>query len=75
MKEPPNEKELVGKTYRHFKGGIYQVLGFAKHSETEEWMVIYRAASTDGTWVRPYKMFFENVEHEGKTVPRFEKLD
>ena len=60
-------------TYRHFKGGIYQVVGLAKHSETEELMVLYQ--SQDGwCWVRPYEMFTGSVMHEGQMVKRFEKI-
>lgn len=56
--------------YRHFKGGRYEVVGTAKHSETEESLVVYRAS--DGSlWVRPEAMWSETVEHEGATVPRF----
>ena len=60
--------------YRHFKGGRYEVIGVAKHSETLEEMVVYRALYGDGgLWVRPAKMWNENVEHEGKILPRFQK--
>ncbi len=62
-------------TYQHFKGNLYKVIGIAKHSETLELMVVYRALSTDhNLWVRPYEMFKETVEHEGKKVPRFKYL-
>jgi hypothetical protein len=58
--------------YEHYKGNRYEVLGIAKHSETLEEMVIYRAPYGDmGTWVRPLKMFEEKVEIEGKFIPRF----
>ena len=62
--------------YRHFKGAEYEVLGTARHSETEEVLVVYRpvAAKDDGLWVRPLEMFTETVEHEGRTVPRFAPL-
>lgn len=60
--------------YRHFKGGHYEVLGTARHSETEEELVVYRAA--DGSmWVRPLAMFTETVQHEGRTVPRFAPIE
>ena len=62
--------------YRHYKGNLYEVLMTAQHSETEEWMVVYKALYSDrGTWIRPYKMFIEKVEVEGMLVPRFEKLE
>lgn len=62
----------VNKIYRHFKGDLYLVVGIAKHSETCEEMVVYRALYGDnGLWVRPKSMFTEKVE--GKSQPhRFE---
>ena len=58
--------------YRHFKGGEYELLCLARHSETGETMVVYRALYGDcGVWVRPLAMWSETVEREGKTVPRF----
>lgn len=61
--------------YRHFKGGEYQVIGLAKHTETEENMVVYRALYGErGLWVRPEEMFLAVVEREGKTFQRFEYI-
>ena len=58
--------------YRHFKGGEYRVLGIARHSETEEELVVYRALYGDfGLWVRPVSMWNETVERDGKTSRRF----
>ena len=57
--------------YRHFKGNEYEVLGTARHSETEEELVVYRPADSEEWWVRPLAMFAETVEHEGRVVPRF----
>lgn len=58
--------------YRHYKGGEYEVLGVARHSETLEVLVLYRPLYNDsGLWVRPYAMFFEDVEHQGRRQPRF----
>ena len=58
--------------YRHFKGMEYEVLGVARHSETLEEMVVYRALYGEGgLWVRPAVMFLETVEREGKIFPRF----
>ena len=58
--------------YRHFKGKEYEVLGVARHSETEEELVVYRALYGDfGLWVRPVSMWNETVEHNGKTFRRF----
>ncbi|MBX9579087.1 MAG: DUF1653 domain-containing protein [Gemmataceae bacterium] len=62
---------LTGR-YRHFKGGLYEVLGVARHSETDERLVVYRPLSGDGgLWVRPAAMFIETVIHDGREVPRF----
>jgi len=59
--------------YRHYKGNLYEVIGFAKHSETCEEMVIYKALYGErGTWVRPVSMWNEIVEVNGKNVARFE---
>ena len=62
--------------YRHFKGGEYEVLAVARHSETEEPMVVYRALYGEGgVWVRPAAMWNETVERDGKTAPRFTRTD
>ena len=58
--------------YRHYKGKEYEVLFLARHSETEEEMVVYRALYGDrGHWVRPAKMWNETVETDGRHVKRF----
>ena len=58
--------------WRHFKGMEYQVMGVAKHSETLEEMVVYRALYGEGgIWVRPANMWDETVEREGKSFKRF----
>ena len=58
--------------YRHFKGNEYQLLYVAKHSETLEELVVYRALYGDGgIWVRPAAMWNQTVFHEGESVPRF----
>ena len=58
--------------YRHFKGNEYEVIGLARHSETQEEMVVYRALYGDfGLWVRPAQMWNETVERDGKTFRRF----
>ena len=59
--------------YRHYKGNYYEVIEVARHSETEEEMVVYRKLYGDRSlWVRPFGMFLENVVVEGYEVPRFE---
>jgi len=67
--------------YQHFKNGkLYEVIGQAIHSETREEMIIYKALyhceqfGENQTWVRPKTMFFEQVNHNGLTVPRFRKM-
>lgn len=59
--------------YRHYKGNEYQVIGIARHSETEEQMVVYRQLyGGRSLWVRPLAMFLEEVLVDGRQVPRFE---
>jgi hypothetical protein len=61
--------------YRHYKGGEYEVLGVARHSETLEPLVVYRPLYGDaGLWVRPHAMFFGEVEIDGVRQPRFAPL-
>ena len=58
--------------YRHFKGKEYELLYLARHSETEEEMVVYRALYGDrGVWVRPASMWNETVERDGVSARRF----
>ena len=58
--------------YRHFKGGEYELLFTATHSETMEPMVVYRALYGErGVWVRPAAMWEETVERDGRSMPRF----
>lgn len=62
--------------YRHFKGNEYEVIGVAKHSETQEELVVYKTLYGDfDMWLRPLEMFLDTKELEGKTVPRFTFLD
>jgi hypothetical protein len=61
--------------YRHYKGNDYEVIGEARHSETEELFVVYRALYGDqGLWLRPRAMFLETVMVDGRAVPRFRRL-
>ncbi|MBI4713993.1 DUF1653 domain-containing protein [Candidatus Uhrbacteria bacterium] len=57
--------------YKHYKGKNYDVIGVARHSETLEEIVVYFDEKKD-LWVRPFKMFSEEIEIDGKKVPRFE---
>ena len=64
--------ELKTGKYRHFKGNEYEVIGIARHSETEEPMVVYRALYGEGgLWVRPLAMWNEQVDREDYQGPRF----
>jgi hypothetical protein len=67
--------------YRHYKGNLYEVVGVARHSETMAELVVYRALyddpqwGTNSLWVRPRAMFVEEVELEGRKVPRFARVE
>ena len=64
--------EIPAGTYRHYKGNLYEVIGSAKHSETEEPLVVYRALYGEfGLWVRPREMFLGDVEVGGRSMRRF----
>ncbi|HEC30710.1 MAG TPA: DUF1653 domain-containing protein [Candidatus Yonathbacteria bacterium] len=62
--------------YMHYKGNEYEVIALAKHSETLEELVVYKALYGDGTtWVRPKEMFLETVTVDGTTLPRFKYIE
>ena len=68
-------KEIRLGKYRHFKGNEYEVIGTARHSETLEDFVVYRALYGEGgLWVRPFDMFVETIERDGKQFKRFEYI-
>lgn len=73
------DKIKLGK-YQHFKGNFYEVIGIARHSETLEELVVYKALYKSKEfgdkvlWVRPKSMFLEKVEVEGKKVSRFKYI-
>ena len=72
MNDLPPLPEITLGHYRHYKGGDYEVLGIVRHSESTEPMVLYTPLYNDtGAWVRPYAMFFETVEVDGRVQPRF----
>ena len=67
--------ELSTGHYRHYKGNDYEVIDLVRHSETEEWLVLYRPLYGEGgLWVRPYSMFVEDVMINGVSIPRFARL-
>jgi len=71
---PPLPATPLGR-YRHYKGGEYEVIGVARHSESSEAMVVYRPlCNTTGWWVRPHAMFFETVLIDGQPRLRFEPM-
>lgn len=66
----------TGRVFRHHKGKLYKLIGFAPHSETLETLAVYQLLYGDyGLWTRPAEMFFETIEKDGRRVPRFEPLD
>ena len=72
MAKLPALPELAPGLYRHYKGNDYEVIAVARHSETLEPVVVYRALYGEGgLWVRPYAMFCETVEVNGQRRPRF----
>ncbi|WP_417543528.1 DUF1653 domain-containing protein [Marinobacter sp.] len=68
--------EILPGLYRHYKGKDYEVIDIARHSETEEKLVVYRCLYGDySLWVRPLSMFRETVNVAGEQVPRFARID
>jgi hypothetical protein len=64
--------DIPAGTYRHYKGGLYDVIGPATDSETEEPLVVYRALyGAFGLWVRPREMFLGDVQVDGRNIQRF----
>ncbi len=67
-----DRKDIRTGRYRHYKGNFYSVIGVATHSETGERLVVYRCLYGDHSmWVRPLEMFLEDVEVNGRKIPRF----
>ena len=76
MNDLPPLPELAPGRYRHYKGGEYEVLGVARHSESLEPLVIYRPLYNEsGWWARPHSMFTGTVEIDGRARPRFERVE
>ncbi len=62
--------------YQHFKGSYYQVLHLARHSETEEYLVVYHPLNNNNDiWIRPLDMFNEVIVREGKSIQRFQFIE
>jgi hypothetical protein len=78
MKEFDDIPTIEPGLYQHYKGGKYEVLGIGCNTEAHEYYVVYSPsepkAGIPKMWVRPYAMFVETVEVDGKTIPRFKKL-
>ena len=69
--------EVKQGVYEHYKGKRYEVIGLARHSETHEQLVIYKAlyeSENNTLWARPKSMFLENVKVDGKEIPRFKYI-
>jgi hypothetical protein len=62
----------IGQVWRHYKGNNYKIIAIGKHSETGEAMVGYQRVEDGNVYFRPIDLFFQNIELEGKTMPRFE---
>lgn len=60
---------------RHYKGGMYEVVGLAHHSENLEELVVYRSLSDGEMWARPKAIFYDKVDIDGKEIPRFEFIE
>lgn len=75
MHDLPPLPHIAPGRYRHYKGGEYEVIGVARHSETLEAVVVYRPlCNASGLWVRPYAMFIETGTFDGRVQPRFAPL-
>ncbi len=76
MSEPlPALVEIPKGLYRHYKGGMYEVIDTVRHSESLEPMTLYRTLYGErGLWVRPAGMFLETIEHDGVKQPRFLRI-
>ena len=75
-----NKEIKIGETYKHFKGHDVEIIGIAHHSETLEEMVVYRhlgksSLGENDLWVRPAKMFLENIERQEYNGPRFKLIE
>lgn len=71
--------ELEPGLYRHHKGNEYTVLGVGRHTEADEYFVVYspveQKSDAPSIWLRPFDMFIETVEVDGETIPRFQRIE
>ena len=75
MSDLPPLPSIAQGRYRHYKGGEYEVLGVVRHSESLEPMVLYRPLYNEsGMWVRPFAMFLEDIEFDGRRQARFARI-
>ena len=75
LADEPRPTDVAPGLYEHYKGHRYEVLDLARHSETEDWFVVYRALYGEhGVWMRPLDMFAEQVRVDGVDLPRFRRL-
>lgn len=74
---PNNSTQTLEGIYEHYKGKRYRVIGVGKNTETEEAVVIYQPLYESDVfyWVRPYEMFVETIEKDGKIIERFRKIN
>lgn len=75
VRQKVERKVLKKGWYRHFKGGMYEVIDTVVHSETLETMVLYRPQDSTVLWVRPYEMFVSSIVQAGILVSRFSPVD
>lgn len=80
MKNMGDKPKLEKGTYRHYKGGVYEVIELACHTETLQWHVVYQSVERKkqglpSIWVRPYDMFVEIIKVDGTSMPRFKKVE
>jgi hypothetical protein len=74
MKDLKENSLIVGGIYQHYKGGVYEILNIATHSETKEQLVVYKNIKDSEIWVRPKGMFFDSISVDGKLKLRFSCL-
>lgn len=71
-----SNKEIKKGKYRHFKGNLYELIDTARHSESQEVHVVYRALYGEGgLWIRPLAMFDETIERDGVVLKRFQYVE